>query len=114
MSHVAEKKLYIHIIIYIYCDFGPEQGCVDCLDLLLSNGANFRLVDNDNRLALHHAASQGHYPCIFTLVGFGSDTNAQDINGATPLHLAAAASYELVFLLSLTSLCTLVLIILIA
>lgn len=69
-----------------------QQGSVDCLDLLLSNGANFRLVDNDNRLALHHAASQGHYPCVFTLVGFGSDSNAQDLNGATPLHLAAAAS----------------------
>lgn len=65
---------------------------MDCLDLLLSNGANFRLVDKDNRSALHHAASQGHYPCIFTLVGFGSDSNAKDINGATPLHLAAAAS----------------------
>lgn len=69
-----------------------EQGSVDCLDLLLSSGANFRLTDNDNRLALHHAASQGHYPCVFTLVGFGSDSNAQDVNGATPLHLAAAAS----------------------
>lgn len=68
------------------------QGSVDCLDLLLSSGANFRLADNDNRLALHHAASQGHYPCVFTLVGFGSDSNAQDVNGATPLHLAAAAS----------------------
>lgn len=69
-----------------------KQGSVDCLDLLLSSGANFRLVDNDNRLALHHAACQGHYPCVFTLVGFGSDSNAQDVNGATPLHLAAAAS----------------------
>lgn len=68
------------------------KGSVDCLDLLLSSGANFRLIDNDNRLALHHAASQGHYPCVFTLVGFGSDSNAQDVNGATPLHLAAAAS----------------------
>lgn len=68
------------------------KGSVDCLDLLLSSGANFRLTDNDNRLALHYAASQGHYLCVFTLVGFGSDSNAQDVDGATPLHLAAAAS----------------------
>lgn len=68
---------------------------MDCLDLLLSSGANFRLTDNDDRLALHYAASQGHYPCVFTLVGFGSDSNAQDVNGATPLHLAAAASNPL-------------------
>ena len=67
------------------------KGSVDCLDLLLSSGANFRLSDNDNRLALHYAASQGHYLCVFTLVGYGSDPNAQDINGATSLHLAAAA-----------------------
>lgn len=68
------------------------KGSVDCLDLLLSSGANFRLTDNDSRLALHHAASQGHYPCVFTLVGFGSDSNAQDVDGATPLHLAAASN----------------------
>ncbi|XP_017885030.1 serine/threonine-protein phosphatase 6 regulatory ankyrin repeat subunit A-like isoform X2 [Ceratina calcarata] len=67
------------------------KGSVDCLDLLLSSGANFRLTDNDNRLALHYAASQDHYLCVFTLIGFGSDANAQDIDGATPLHLAAAA-----------------------
>lgn len=65
---------------------------MECLDLLLSSGANFRLPDNENRLALHYAAGQGHYLCVFTLVGFVSDVNAQDACGATPLHLAAAAS----------------------
>lgn len=69
-----------------------SQGSVGCLDLLLSNGANFRITDNDDRLALHHAASQGHYLCVFTLVGFGSDSNAQDIDGSSPLHLAAATT----------------------
>lgn len=64
------------------------------MDLLVSNGADFQLKDNLQRLPIHYAASQGHYQCIFTLVGIGSAVNAIDIEGCSPLHLAAAYDYE--------------------
>lgn len=63
---------------------------VDCLDLLVSNGANFNLMDGIGRIPLHYAASQGHYPCVFTLVGLGSSVNMCDLEGCSALHLAAA------------------------
>lgn len=59
------------------------------MDLLVSKGGDFLVKDNLERLPLHYAASQGHYQCVFTLVGIGSPTNATDIEGCTPLHLAA-------------------------
>lgn len=62
----------------------------ECLDLLVSNGAEFKITDNLQRLPIHYAASQGHYQCVFTLVGIGSSVNDIDIEGCAPLHLAAA------------------------
>lgn len=67
---------------------------VECLDLLVSNGANFNLVDNLERTPLHLAAAQGKYPCLYTLAGIGSAVNKQDVDGCTPLHLAAAHDKE--------------------
>jgi ankyrin repeat protein len=67
---------------------------VECLDLLVSNGADFQIKDNIGRLPLHYAASQGHYQCIFTLVGIGSPTNSVDMEGCTPLHLACGYDTE--------------------
>lgn len=63
---------------------------MECLDLLVSNGANFHLLDKIGRTPLHYASVQGHYPCVFTLVGLGSSVNLCDAEGCSPLHLAAA------------------------
>lgn len=67
---------------------------VECLDLLVSNGANFQIKDNFLRTPLHLAASKGQYQCLYTLAGIGSSVNEQDIDGCTPLHLAAAYDME--------------------
>lgn len=67
---------------------------VECLDLLVSSGADFQMKDNIGRLPLHYAASQGHYQCVFTLVGIGSLTNCIDLEGCTPLHLASGYDVE--------------------
>lgn len=45
------------------------------MDLLTSNAADFELKDNFERLPLHYAAAQGHFQCVFTLVGIGSPIN---------------------------------------
>ena len=67
---------------------------MECLDLLVSSGANFQLHDAQCRIPLHYAAAQGQYPCVFTLVGIGSQVNKQDVDGCTPLHQAAAQDQE--------------------
>lgn len=60
----------------------------------MSNGGNIHMTDNIARIPLHYAAAQGHYQCVFTLVGIGSRTNAIDLEGCTPLHLAAGYDLE--------------------
>lgn len=67
---------------------------MECIDLLVSNGANFLIRDNIGRIPLHYAASQGHYQCVFTLVGLGSPTNAADLEGCTALHLSSGYDTE--------------------
>nr|CAI5819030.1 unnamed protein product [Callosobruchus analis] len=71
-----------------------KLGSYECLDLLVSNGAAFKCVDDLQRLPLHYAAAYGHYQCAFTLVGIGSPVNVPDANGCHPLHLAAAYDHE--------------------
>lgn len=60
----------------------------------MSNGAKFCEKDNIGRVALHYAAAQGHYQCVFTLVGIGTPLNVQDNQGCTPLHLSAGYDIE--------------------
>lgn len=62
--------------------------------MLVSSGADFNIVDVIGRTALHYSASQGHFFCVFTLVGIGSQVNLTDKEGCTALHLAAAYDLE--------------------
>lgn len=64
-----------------------------CLDLLVSNGADFRIKDSFERTPLHYAVLDGNYQCVFTLVSIGSDVNSADVEGCSPLHLAAAHDF---------------------
>jgi ankyrin repeat protein len=54
---------------------GHPQPCVD-------------IRDPDNRTALWHAVHQGDEELVQLLLDSGSDINARDIEGATPLHLS--------------------------
>ncbi|NWX94232.1 ANR52 phosphatase, partial [Nothoprocta pentlandii] len=64
---------------------------VECLNLLLSSGADLRRRDKFGRTPLHYAAANGSYQCTVTLVTAGASINEADCKGCTPLHYAAAS-----------------------
>ncbi|KAJ9592428.1 hypothetical protein L9F63_015844, partial [Diploptera punctata] len=86
-DNTGKTPLHLAGFFVIYCS-------VDCLDLLVSSGANFQLQDAQYRIPLHYAAAQGQYPCVYALVGIGSQVNKQDVDGCTPLHQAAAQDVD--------------------
>ncbi|XP_038020109.1 serine/threonine-protein phosphatase 6 regulatory ankyrin repeat subunit C-like [Motacilla alba alba] len=66
-------------------------GNVECLNLLLSSGADLRRRDKFGRTPLHYAAANGSYQCTVTLVTAGATVNEADGKGCTALHYAAAS-----------------------
>ncbi|XP_078064916.1 serine/threonine-protein phosphatase 6 regulatory ankyrin repeat subunit C-like, partial [Mustelus asterias] len=64
---------------------------VECLNLLLSSGADLRKEDKFGRSPLHYAAANGRYQCTVTLITAGASVTATDGRGCTPLHYAAAS-----------------------
>ncbi len=68
----------------------------ESLRILLRNGADPRLTDNQQRTALHHAAENDWADLIATLLGFPDtivDINVRDKHGNTPLHKAASMGH---------------------
>jgi hypothetical protein len=67
---------------------------IKILELLLQTNTNPNTQDQDNQqTALHICATQWHskpIQKIKTLINFKANPNIQDLNGKTPLHLAAA------------------------
>lgn len=55
---------------------------------LIERGANIA-IQNDHGNALHHAATGGSWPCIELLLANGSDVNARNSFGRTPVHMLA-------------------------
>jgi len=45
--------------------------------------------DADKRTPLHHAVQKGHHELVECMLKYGSDVNAQDVNGLAALHMAA-------------------------
>lgn len=71
------------------------RGDIWQIDLLLSYGADFDRGDTEGNNALHHVAMDGMSgDVIETLFKHGSDVNAVNSNGETPLLVAMANSKE--------------------
>ncbi len=72
----------------------PKEGKVEIVQALLSKqGINLKQTDSDNRIALHHAAINGHTRIVSLLTnhqGYGDvlGINLGDRWEMTPLHYA--------------------------
>ncbi|XP_019859001.1 PREDICTED: tankyrase-1-like [Amphimedon queenslandica] len=67
-----------------------EEGDINSVQSLLSQGANVNNQDNWNESTpLHYAASRGHNEVVSVLLSNGADPNIEDRDEDTPLHDAA-------------------------
>lgn len=64
--------------------FSPDHHLV--CRMLLDNGANPDLQEEDNKTALHKAAWNADHTLIEMLLSAGADAKAMDINGCAPIQ----------------------------
>ncbi|OAQ99952.1 hypothetical protein LLEC1_04023 [Akanthomyces lecanii] len=70
------------------------QQFSNIVKLLLENGANVEVKDEDGRTALSYIAEQGHEAIVKILLEKGANVEAKDRNGQTPLSWAAEKGHE--------------------
>ncbi len=68
--------------------FAAREGCIDCLKVLLEEGADIDLPDPDGATALIMALLNYHWDAGRFLIEAGADVNLWDIYGQTPLYVA--------------------------
>ncbi|ETO18101.1 hypothetical protein RFI_19189 [Reticulomyxa filosa] len=68
-----------------FCELG-SKGDVQGLHKLIKTKEDLSIGDYDSRTALHLACCEGQFECVQWLVRHGSDINARDRFGNTPLH----------------------------
>ena len=65
------------------------NGWVDCVEVLLTHGANTELRTKAGHTPLHMAVRHNHVDVARILILANADVNARDERGDTPLHTAA-------------------------
>ena len=76
-----------HIHTLLMC--AAAHGSLDCLNHLISKGANVGLKNFAGYTALHWAAYTGRTDSAEILISKGADTESRTEDGKTPLHIAA-------------------------
>ena len=71
--------------------FAAREGCVDCVKVLLSSGADPNIVDPDQYTPLVMALVNGHFDVAGALIDAGADVDMQDKVGRTALWAAVDA-----------------------
>lgn len=75
--------------------FAAAKGHFECLQLLLSKGANVNNNQNTyNTTPLHEGARGGNTECVKLLIESGANVNAQDHKGWSVLHYAVINENE--------------------
>ena len=64
-----------------------SKGYIKIVDLLLNNGADTDIINDDKNTPLHIACSKGYIKIVDLLLNNGADTNIINDNN-TPLHIA--------------------------
>ncbi|SPP86726.1 uncharacterized protein LOC117588308 [Drosophila guanche] len=73
--------------------WAAELGHTDIVSLLLNQGADPNICDNDNNTVLHWSTLHNNgLDTITVLLQAGADCNVQNVEGDTPLHIACRHS----------------------
>ncbi len=68
--------------------YAARENCIECVDVLLANGADINLPDPDGVSPLHVAIMNANWDLARQLIEAGADVNQWDIYGAAPLFTA--------------------------
>lgn len=75
--------------------WAADRGHSHILEVLLQNGADVNLVDNEGgQTALHYAISCGHVECVKILKKYGADATIKDFDETTCHDLASEMNDE--------------------
>lgn len=74
--------------------WAASLGLAEMARLLIDNGADLDIRNEDGDTPLHWAAGEGQKELVVILIAHGADTNARGKNGWTPLRLAEAQSQK--------------------
>ena len=81
----ADRDKYANTALHL----ASSRGHLDIVRLLLTEGADITIADNDGMTALHWASSRGHLDIVRLLLTEGADITIADNNGRTALILAS-------------------------
>lgn len=65
--------------------YATRENCLECVEVLIANGADINLPDPDGVSPLHLAIMNANWDVAQTLIEAGADVNQWDIYGAAPL-----------------------------
>lgn len=71
-----------------------EDGDLEKLQFLISNGEDINSADDEGYTALMYACNQGHYPIVECLIEQGADLNLTDAAGWAALDFATLSLEE--------------------
>ncbi|CAO2617426.1 Ankyrin repeat domain-containing protein 26 [Lemmus lemmus] len=80
--------LELSISFFIQCPQAAQEDNMECLSILLQQGADPHLVDFNGDTALHHAVSRGNIRIASELLDYKADINTKTQHGLTPYQLA--------------------------